>query len=102
MHAPTLDGHASSFANHETEVALRNQIATLEPQKQAANLLPHLTDVPRKVRMSAGQDVISNVDGAAHILRISRERFAPDATGSVIQGMAKVMYFKRTDQTMDT
>ena len=35
-------------------------------------------------------------------MEISRERFAPDAFGSIFQDMAKFMNFKRTDQDMDT
>ena len=35
--------------------------------------------------MSAGKDVIGNIDGVAHTPRILRERFAPDAIGSILQ-----------------
>ena len=71
-------------------------------QKPAANLLSHMTDVARKVCATLGKDVIGNSDGAAHILRNLRERFAPVAIDSIFQETARFMYFKRTAQTMDT
>ena len=45
LYAPVFDGHASSVANYEEEVALWNQIPTMYPQKRAANLLLQMTDV---------------------------------------------------------
>ena len=100
MHAPMFDGNASSFANYEEKVTLRNQIPTIGPQRRAANLFLRMTDVARMVCMSARRDAIGNADGAAHILRILRERFAPDAFESIFQDEAKSMYLKRTDQSM--
>ena len=61
-----------------------------------------MTDVTRKVCVSAGKDVIGKTDGAAHILRILRERFAPDAIDCIFQEVVTFMSFKRTDQGMDT
>ena len=49
-----------------------------------------------------GRDVFDNLDGVGQILRILRERFAPDAIDSILQDMIKFLYFKRTEQTMDT
>ena len=60
-------------------------------QKRAANLLLNMPDVARKVCMSVGKDVIGNVAGAAHILRILRERVASDAIDSIFQDMVKAM-----------
>ena len=74
----------------------------MEPEKKAAHLLLHMSDVARKVCLSVGRDVIGNLDGAEQILKILRERFAPDAIDSIFQDMAKFMYFKRTGQNMDT
>ena len=54
-----------------------------------------MTDVASKVCVSAGKEVAGNVDGAAHILRILRGRFAPDAIDSIAQDMVKFMYFRR-------
>ena len=75
-HVPTFDGEASSFANYEETASMRNQIATTDPRKRAANLLLHMTDIAREVRMSVGKDVVGNVGGAAQILGMLRERFA--------------------------
>ena len=50
--------------------------------------------------MSVGTDAIGNVDGAAHILRNLRERFAPDAIDSVFQAMLRFTYSGRADLTM--
>ena len=102
MRVPVFDRHASSFANHEGKVALWAQIPTTEPQKRAANLLLHMTDVAGRVCMSVGKDVIGNIDGVAHTPRILRERFAPDAIGSILQDVAKFTYLKRADQNADT
>ena len=102
MHAPAFDGHTASFANCEEKVATRNQIATMEPQQRAANLLLHMTDVARKVCLAAGKDVVSNIDGVAQISRILRERPAPDAIDSIFQDIMKFSRFKRPGQNMDT
>ena len=48
-----------------------------------------------------GKDVIGNIGGVAHILRILRARFAPDAIDRIAQDMVKFMYFKRTDRNVD-
>ena len=49
-----------------------------------------------------GRDAIGNSDGAAHFLRILRERVAPGAIGSIFQDMARFMYFGRPVQNMGT
>ena len=96
MLVPTFDGHASSFANYEENVISRNQISTLDPQKRAANLLLHVSDIARKVCVPVGKDSVGNADGVALILRISRGRFAPEAIDSIFQDMVKISHFKRT------
>ena len=68
---------------------LRYQISSSDPQERAANLLLRMTDVARVVCMSVGTDAVGNVDGAPRILRISRERFAPDAIDSILQDVEK-------------
>ena len=57
---------------------------------------------PRKVCMAVRKDYIGNNDGAQRILRISRERFAPDTIDPNHRDVAKFMNFKRADQTMGT
>ena len=101
LHMPMFDGHASSLANYEEKVTSRNQISTSDPQKRAANLLWHMTDSGREACMSVGKDVIGNADGAAHILRISRERFAPDAIDSTFQDVAKCALCKHAYHKSD-
>ena len=101
-HAPFRERHAAPFANYEEKAILWRQISPLGPQKRAASLLLHMTDVAREVRMTVGKDVIGNARGVAHTLRILRERSAPDAMDSIFQDMAKFTYFKRTGQNMDT
>ena len=44
----------------------------MEPEKKAAHLLLHMSDVARKVCLSVGRDVIGNLDGAEQILKILR------------------------------
>ena len=83
-------GEASFFATNDEKVISRNQISTIGPSRRAAHLLLH-----------CGKDLIANQDGAQQILRILRERFAPDAIDAIIQEVAKFMNFKRADQTMD-
>ena len=73
MHVPVFEEHASSSANYEEIATLRNQISTMDPQKRAANLLLRMADVARKVCVTAGKDVIGNVEGVAQILRELRE-----------------------------
>ena len=99
---PKFDGHAGSFANYEEEVHLRKRISAMGPEKKAAHLLSRMSKVALKVCLSVGRGVIGNLDGAEQISKIPRERVAPDAIDSIFQDMVKFMYFKRTDQTMDT
>ena len=91
-----------SFANYEEKVLLRPRASAAEPEKKAAHLLLHISDVARNVCLSAGRDVSGNLDGAERIFRRLRERCAPDATDSVFRDMAKFLYFKRTVRNMDT
>ena len=62
----------SSSGEDEEKVSLRNQIATLGPQGRAANLFLHMSDIARKVCMSAEKDSVGNMVGVALILRIFR------------------------------
>ena len=62
----------------------------------------HTSDVARKVCVTAGRDVVGNLDDAGQISKISRERFAPDAIDSILQDVVKFTYPKCTDQDMDT
>ena len=78
------------------------KITTLGPDKKAAHLLLRKSDAARKVGVRAGKDVVGNLDRAEQILKISRERFAPDAIDSIFRDVVKFMYFKRLGQTMDT
>ena len=52
--------------------------------------------------MSVDRDVIGNLNGAEQILRILRERFAPDAIDSIFQDMVTFVYFERAGQNMAT
>ena len=52
--------------------------------------------------MAVGKDHIGNNDGVQHILKISRERFAPDANDYIYPDVSTSMNFERTDRTMDT
>ena len=74
----------------------------MDPEKPAAHLLLHMSDVARKVCLNVGRGEIDNLDGADQISQMLRERFAPDAIDSMCQDMVKCMYFKRTVHTMDT
>ena len=102
MRAPMFDGQAFSYANNEEKVMLWNQMSTLDPQKRAANLLLHMSNAARKVRVTVGGDVIGDTGGVARILLISREEFAPDAYDCIFQDMVQFLYFKRAGQNMDT
>ena len=99
---PKFDWSGGSFANYEVRVLFWKRAFTMEPGKKANHLLLHMSDVARKVCLSVGRDVIDNLDGADQVSRISRERLAPDAADSISQDMVKFLYFKRTEQTMDT
>ena len=61
-----------------------------------------MTDVTRNVCMSVGKYVAGYVGRVARILRVLRERFAPDAIDSTFQEMVRFMCSKRTDQYMET
>ena len=99
---PKFDGSGGPLVNFEEKVLLWKRAPAMEPGKKAAHLLLHLSDVARKVCLSARRDVIGNLDGAAQILRTPRARFAPDAIDSILQEMAKFMSFRRTGQNMGT
>ena len=90
---PAFAGHAGSFANFEEKVLLRHPISATDPEKKAANLPVHMSDVARKVCTTVGEDAIGNIDGAEQILTIPGERFAPHTIDSIFQDMVKVMYF---------
>ena len=72
------------------------------PDKKASHLLLHVADVARKVRLTIGKDVVGNLDGVDQILKILRNRFAPDKADCIFQDISKFLYFKRTTQDMDT
>ena len=99
---PKFDRSAGAFANYEETVLLLRRAPTMDPEKKAAHLLRHMSDVARKVCLNAGRREIGNLDGVGQISRISRERFAPGAIDSISQDMEKFLYFTRTEQTMDT
>ena len=66
-HVPSVDGNAPSFANHKEKMIFRNQISIAKPQKRAADLLLHMADIARKVRMTIRRDQIGHNDGAQQI-----------------------------------
>ena len=90
------------LANYEEKVLLRGRASAMGPEKKAAHLLLHMSDVARKVCLSAGRYAIVNLDGAEKISKILRGRYAPDAIDSNFQDMVELMYFQRTGQNMDT
>ena len=102
MHVPAFGGRASSCANYEEKVALRNQISTLEPQKRAADLPLHMTDVARRVCVAAWERCPWRREWDGDNFANLRERFAPGAIDSILQDLAKFLYSKRTAQNMDT
>ena len=53
-----------------------------------------MTDIARKVSMTAGKDHIARNEGVQQILHILRERFAPDAIDAINRGVAKFMNFE--------
>ena len=97
-----FDGHAGPSANYEEKVHLRKRISAMGPEKEAARSLFHMSDVARNVCLPAGRGVIGNLDVAELILKILRDRFAPDAIDSISQDMAKFMFVRRAGQTMGT
>ena len=108
MNVPAPDGPPGSFAYYEekwscgTKFPWRIHENAITHVGRAANLLLHMSDVARKVYMTVGKDVVGNIAAAEPISRILRGRFAPGAIDSIFQDTAKVMYFKRTGQKMDT
>ena len=52
--------------------------------------------------MTVWRDVAGNLDGAGQISEVSRERVAPDAIDSILRGVAKFLFFRRTDQGAET
>ena len=57
--------------------------------------------VARQVRLHAAGDTLMSGDGAGSIWSILRDYFAPDTVGNVLQGVARLLQIKRTDQTTD-
>ena len=94
MHAPAFDGRAGSFATFGEKETLWNEIPTMGPDRRAANLLLHMSDVAREVCVAVGKDVVGNMHGAEQISKITRERFAPDAIDNIFHDMVKFMYVK--------
>ena len=99
--APKFGGRPTSFANYDEKVHLWKRVSTMDPEKGAAHLLLHTSDVPRKVCLSVGEDVVGNLDGVGQILKIWRGRFAPDAIDSIPQDVGGFLYFKRAEQDAD-
>ena len=81
---------------------LWTQISALGPQRRAANLLPRMTEIARKVYMPLGRDHIGSNDGFQQISRILRGRFAPDALDSNYQDVVTFPNFKRAVHTKET
>ena len=80
---PSFGGKGSSSASYEETATLWSQVTNSESGKQAAALILPPADATRQVRMTSGKgDVLKN-DGARQILRISRERSAPDAADTI-------------------
>ena len=75
---PTFDGKRNSFLNYEEKVLIWRNISPLPPDQKASHLLLHMSDVARKVCLTVGKDVVGNMDGVEAILKILRNRFAPD------------------------
>ena len=99
---PTFDGKRSSFLNYEEKELIWQNISPLPPDQKASRLLPHMSDVARKVCLTIGKDVVGNVDGVEAILKIRRRRFAPDIVDCIFRDIHKFMNFKRAIQDMDT
>ena len=99
---PTFDGKRNSFPNYEEKVSIWRNISPLPPDQKASHLLLHMSDVARKVCLTVGKDVIGNMDGVESILRILRNRFAPDKIDCIFQDIQKFSHFTRTTQDMDT
>ena len=60
-----------------------------------------MTDIARQACVTVGKDHVANDDGVRHVLRILRERSAPDAIDAINQEVAKFLNFTRTGQTID-
>ena len=73
----------------------------MDPEKKAAHLLLHMSDVALTVCVTAGEDVIGNLYRLEQMLRIPRKCFAPDAIGSIFQDVVTLMYFRRADPEID-
>ena len=86
----------------EEKVLLSKRAPAMDPEKKAAHLRLHMSDFARKVCLPVGWGRIDNLDGLDQILKILRERFAPDAVDLISQDMAKFWYFERTDQKIWT
>ena len=82
LHVASFDGKACSRGGDEEDATLRGRMSTLGPQRRAANLLLRMTDIARKVCMAVGKDHFGDNDGAQQILRVLRERYAPDEIDS--------------------
>ena len=99
---PSFDGKRESFLDYEEKVSIWRNISPLPPEQKASHLLLHMSDAARKVCMSIGKDVVGNLDGVECILKILRNRFAPDKIDCIFQDIYKFSHFKRTTQDMDT
>ena len=99
---PSFDGKRESFLNYEEKVLIWRNISPLPADQQASHLLLQMSDVARKVCLTAGKDVVGNMDGVEAILKILRHRFAPDKIDCIFQDIYKFSNFKRTTQDMDT
>ena len=93
---PKFDGHAGSFANYEEDVNFRKRMSAMGPERKAAHLPPHISDVARRVCLSVGRGVFGDLDSSEQILKIPRGRLAPDATASTFQDTVKFLRFRRT------
>ena len=69
-------------------------------QLASASIL-QLDTVPRHVCVAAGGDAIMDQEGLDEISVILRAWSAPRAVGSVYREVARLLQFKRKDQTMD-
>ena len=74
--------------------------ARAELSARASLLILHMQPAPRRVCLAEGSNVLDRGDGAAAILNISRDHFAPEAADAIRRQVMRFTRFCRADQSI--
>ena len=77
--APCFGGRGESFASYSPEAEFWARVRNLDPTRRASALVLHMEPAAREVCWATGDERLLYQDGAAKLLQVLRDYFAPGA-----------------------